>query len=49
MQAVWGQTQYSILMTDIFYMHYNIDMITHDMAFGELVEGTGGSKLVTCR
>ena len=31
----------------IFYMHYHIDMITHDAAFGEPVGGTGGRKLVT--
>ena len=33
----------------IIYMHYHIDVTTHDVAFGEPVGGTGGSKLVTCR
>ena len=33
----------------IFYMHYHIDMITHDTAFGELDSGTGESKLATHR
>ena len=27
-------------------MHYHTDMMTHDMAFGEPVGGTGGSKLL---
>ena len=30
-------------------LHYHIDMMTNDRAFGEPVSGTGGSKLVTCR
>ena len=30
-------------------MHYHIDTITHDMAFGEPVCGTDGGKLVTHR
>ena len=33
----------------IFYKHNKIDMITHNMAFGDPVCGTGGSKLETCR
>ena len=28
-------------------MHYHVDMITHDTAFGAPVDGTGGSKLVS--
>ena len=30
-------------------MHFHIDMITYDTAFGEPVGGTGGSKLVIHR
>ena len=33
----------------IFYKHYHIDMITHDMGCGAPVGGTGGSKLVKRR
>ena len=33
----------------ICYMHYHMDMITHDTALGEPVDGTGGSKLMTFR
>ena len=31
------------------HMHYHIDLITHDRAFGAPVGGTGGNKLVTSR
>ena len=33
---------------EIFYMHYHIDMITHEMAFGESVVSAGWDKLITC-
>ena len=33
----------------LFYMNYHIDVITHDMAFVEPIDGTGGIKSVTCR
>ena len=31
----------------IFYMHYHVDMITHDTAFGEPVDDAGRGKLMT--
>ena len=55
-QCILGETEACWLGTmtysygrrlGIFYIHYNIDTITHDMAFDEPVGSTGWSKLVT--